>query len=110
MTTSQHKQQGLRARQAWTAPGWLTPSMSPLPAPATHAADPYDKSLEVRMEAFGKKRNITEDDSKGRNVQELTISGDLRFAYNIEGGEHIQEIYNVPEGEFRDQYHVTDGR
>ena len=64
--------------------------------------DPYDKSLEARVEALEKELNIMEDDSKGKNVQtdstevptflraagknvqELTISGDLRFRYNYD--------------------------
>ena len=69
---------------------------------ATRAADPYDQSLEARVEALEKELNIMEDDSKGKNVQEgstevptflraagkqvqeLTISGDLRFRYNYQ--------------------------
>ena len=72
------------------------------PLTSTHAADPYDKSLEARVEALEKELNIMEDDSKGKNVQtnstevptflraagkqvqELTISGDLRFRYNYD--------------------------
>jgi hypothetical protein len=65
------------------------------------AADPYDASLEARVEALEKELNIMEGDSKGKNVestntppaflsaagtnvQQLTISGDLRFRYNYD--------------------------
>ena len=69
---------------------------------ATRAADPYDASLEKRVEALEKELNIMENDSKGKNVQadsatvptflraagsdvqQLTISGDLRFRYNYD--------------------------
>lgn len=65
-------------------------------APALRAADPYDQSLESRVEALEKELNIMEGDSKGKNVestevptfarasdnvQQLTLSGELRFRY-----------------------------
>ncbi len=72
--------------------GWL--------APATRAADPYNANLEARIEALEKELNVMEGDSKGKNVdaetvptflsaagsnvQQLTISGDLRFRYNYQ--------------------------
>ena len=67
-----------------------------------HAADPYDQSLEARVEALERELNVMENDSKGKNVatsdttvptfmraagsgvKELTISGDLRFRYNYD--------------------------
>ncbi len=66
---------------------------------ASRAADPYDKSLEARVEALERELNAMGNDSKGKNVeaptdvptflraagknvQQLTISGDLRFRYN----------------------------
>ena len=70
--------------------------------PRARAADPYDANLEKRVEALEKELNIMEDDSKGKNVQttdsapptflraagaevqQLTISGDLRFRYNYD--------------------------
>ena len=66
------------------------------------AADPYDQSLEARVQALEKELNLMENDSKGKNVattdttvptflraagtgvKELTISGDLRFRYNYD--------------------------
>jgi hypothetical protein len=60
------------------------------------AADPYDQSLETRVEALEKELNIMEGDSKGKNVesetvptfasaspnvQQLTLSAELRFRY-----------------------------
>ena len=94
----------------------LVASSATLPPATTRAADPYDKGLEARVEALEKELNIMEDDSKGKNVaatpgevptflraagkevQELTISGDLRFRYNYDnedfqypgGGNEIQ--------------------
>ncbi len=80
----------------------LVASSAILPHATVRAADPYDKSLEARVEALEKELNIMEDDSKGKNVaatpgevptflraagkevQELTISGDLRFRYNYD--------------------------
>ena len=80
----------------------LVAATSALPLASIRAADPYDKSLEARVEALEKELNIMEDDSKGKNVQtdntqvptflraagkevqELTISGDLRFRYNYD--------------------------
>ena len=63
-------------------------------------ADPYDKTLEARVEALERELNVMEGDSKGKDVnatdvptfmraagkqvQELTISGDLRFRYNYQ--------------------------
>ena len=63
--------------------------------PRVRAADPYDKSLEARVEALESELNLMENDSKGKNVQtpptcprssappanvqELTFSGELRF-------------------------------
>ncbi len=70
--------------------------------PTVRAADPYDASLEKRVEALERELNIMEGDSKGKdvqadattvptflraagiNVQELTISGDLRFRYRYQ--------------------------
>ena len=78
---------------------------------AAHAADPYDQNLEKRVEALERELNIMEDDSKGKNVQadnsavptflraagsnvqQLTISGDLRFRYNYDN-----EDFQVPGG------------
>ncbi|MBE7157004.1 MAG: putative porin [Rhodospirillales bacterium] len=65
-----------------------------------HSADPYDKSLEARVEALERELNAMSSDSKGKDlnapdvptflraagkqVQQLTISGDLRFRYNYQ--------------------------
>ena len=102
MITNQRNRQRLRARPAWTALGLLTLGMSPLLVPVSHAADPYDATLEKRVEALEKELNIMENDSKGKNVQtdsaevptflraagkevqQLTLSGDLRFRYNYD--------------------------
>ena len=66
------------------------------------AADPYDQSLEARVEALERELGVLDADSKGKDmastdtnvpaflraagagVQQLTISGDLRFRYNYQ--------------------------
>jgi hypothetical protein len=79
----------------------LTLSSAAFFSSRARAADPYDASLEQRVEALEKELNIMEGDSKGKNVettntppaflsaaganvQQLTISGDLRFRYNYD--------------------------
>ena len=68
--------------------------------PSVHAADPYDKSLEARVEALERELNVLSNDDKGKNVtstevptfirasgkqvQSLTLGGDLRFRYNYD--------------------------
>ena len=69
--------------------------------PSMRAVDPYDKSLEARVEALERELDVIQSDSKGKNVsvdtdvptflraagkqvQELSISGDLRFRYNYQ--------------------------
>ncbi len=89
----------------------ILPAITAIPLASVRAADPYDKSLEARVEALEKELNIMEDDSKGKNVQqsstevptflraagkqvqELTISGDLRFRY-----QYINEDFQYPGG------------
>ena len=102
MTTHHHTPKAARAVKAAAALALLTLGTGPFFASAVRAADPYDKSLEARVEALEKELNIMENDSKGKNVQadsttvptflraagtgvqELTISGDLRFRYNYD--------------------------
>ena len=66
------------------------------------AADPYDQSLEARVEVLERELGVLEGDNKGKDmaatatapptflraagtgVQQLTISGDLRFRYNYQ--------------------------
>ncbi len=99
--TNHHKLRALTKRKVRTALGLLTLGVSPLLVPAAHAADPYDKSLEARVEALERELNTMSNDDKGKNVtnttdvptfmraagkdvQQLTISGDLRFRYNYD--------------------------
>ena len=81
------------------------------------AADPYDATLEKRVEALERELNLMSGDSKGKNtqtyevpaflraagkqVQELTIQGELRFRFqwderttNVTPGfnNHIQQV------------------
>ena len=90
-----------RLRRAFAVAGLLALA-GYLAAPFARAADPYDADLERRVEALEKELNIMEGDSKGKNVatgdeapptflraagsnvQQLTISGDLRFRYNYD--------------------------
>ena len=94
------------AAKALTTLALLAASGSPFVAPVVlRAADPYDQSLEARVEALEKELNVMENDSKGKNVatsdttvptflraagagvKQLTISGDLRFRYNYDNEE-----------------------
>lgn len=93
--TKHHKLRALTKRHLGTALGLLTLGASPLfVAPAARAADPYDKSLESRVEALERELNAMSNDSKGKNttttdvptfvrasknVQELVFSGEIRF-------------------------------
>ena len=88
----------------------LASTMAVIPLASVRAADPYDKSLEARVEALERELNIMEGDSKGKNVeqstevptfmraagkqvQQLTSSGDLRFRY-----QYINEDFQYPGG------------
>ena len=96
-----HKLRDLTTRKVRTALGLLTLGASACFSPAMHAADPYDQSLEQRVEALERELNTMSNDDKGKNVtnttevptflraagkevQQLTISGDLRFRYNYD--------------------------
>ena len=87
----------------------LAAAGSILPTASLHAADPYDQSLEARVEALERELNVMENDSKGKNVattdttpptflraagagvQQLTISGDLRLRY-----QYLNEDFQYP--------------
>ncbi len=80
-----------------------------VPLTSVRAADPYDKTLEQRVEALERELNTLSNDDKGKNVtstdvptfmraagkdvQQLTISGDLRFRY-----QYINEDFQYPGG------------
>ncbi len=88
------------ARRLFAIPSLLLALVVGYAAPCSHAADPYDANLVKRVEALERELNIMEGDSKGKNVettdvptflrtaggnvQQLTISGDLRFRYNYD--------------------------
>ena len=88
-------------RKALAALALLSVTTGSYFTPTVHAADPYDKALEARVEALERELNVMSNDSKGKNVEEsadvptflraagkevqqLTISGDLRFRYNFD--------------------------
>ena len=77
-----------------------------LPATAVHAADPYDQSLEARVEALEKELNIMENDSKGKNVQtdSTAVPTFIRAAPNV------QELVFSGELRLRNEYGVTDNQ
>ncbi|MBV9127527.1 MAG: hypothetical protein JO117_05500, partial [Verrucomicrobia bacterium] len=72
-------------------------------ATSAFAADPYDATLEKRVEALERELNLMSGDSKGKDVQtyevptfmralgkqvqELTIQGELRFRYQFDNRE-----------------------
>ena len=99
--TNHHKLRDLTTRKVRIALGLLTLGASACFTPAMHAADPYDQTLEQRVEALERELNTMSGDDKGKNVsnptdvptfmraagkevQQLTISGDLRFRYNYD--------------------------
>ena len=102
MTIKHQSSKAGPAAKAVAALTLLAAGSSPFFASALRAADPYDQSLEARVEALEKELNLMENDSKGKNVatsdtavptfmraagtgvKELTISGDLRFRYNYD--------------------------
>ena len=106
---------------AVTACALATTAGFTLPLASTRAADPYDQSLEARVEALERELNVMENDSKGKNVattdttvptfmraagagvKELTISGDLRFRYQY-NNEEFQ--YATPAGETQNSRYV----
>ena len=76
-----------------------------LPAATIHAADPYDKKLEARVEALEKELNLMENDSKGKNVQATTeVPTFVRAASNV------QELTFSGELRLRNEYSTTDNQ
>lgn len=84
---------GLLAASALLSAGVLAPLV-----PGARAADPYDAKLEKRVQALERELNLMAGDAKGKNpakpeevptfmralgkqVQELTIQGEIRFRY-----------------------------
>ena len=85
------------AAGALLASGLLHPS-------AIHAADPYDKSLEARVEALEKELNIMENDSKGKDIQGTDVPTFARASANV------QQLVLSGELRFRNEYSVTDNQ
>ena len=77
-----------------------------LPTTLVRAADPYDKSLEARVEALERELNLMENDSKGKNVQTdgTTVPTFIRAAPNV------QELVFSGELRLRNEYGVTDNQ
>ena len=77
-----------------------------LPATSVHAADPYDATLEKRVEALEKELNLMENDSKGKNVQTdgTAVPTFVRAAPNV------QELVFSGELRLRNEYGVTDNQ
>ena len=87
---------GLLAASALLSAGLLAPLV-----PGARAADPYDAKLEKRVQALERELNLMAGDAKGKNpakpdevptfmralgkqVQELTIQGEIRFRYQFD--------------------------
>lgn len=88
---------------AFAAAALLASSL--LPASAVRAADPYDKSLEARVEALEKELNLMENDSKGKNVQTGTeVPTFVRAASNV------QELTFSGELRLRNEYSTTENQ
>lgn len=77
-----------------------------LPASAVRAADPYDKSLEARVEALEKELNVMENDSKGKNVQDSATN----VPTFVRASDNVQELVFSGELRLRNEYGVTDNQ
>ena len=76
-----------------------------LPTAAVRAADPYDQSLESRVEALERELNVMENDSKGKNVQTGTdVPTFVRAAANV------QELVFSGELRLRNEYGTTENQ
>lgn len=112
-----HQKRATTARKMRNAVGLLALGAGACLSPTLRAADPYDKSLEARVEALERELNTMSNDSKGKNVtstdvptfirasknvQELTFSGELRFRQ--EYGEAGNQINNTNQVEDRNRF------
>ena len=118
--TKHQKLRALTRRPLRTALGLLALGAGPLfTAPVAHAADPYDKSLESRVEALERELNAMSNDSKGKNVtttdvptfvrasknvQELVFSGELRLRH--EYGETTNQVNGSDAQEDRNRFRL----
>ena len=75
-----------------------------LPASVVRAADPYDKSLEARVEALERELNLMENDSKGKNLESTDVPTFVRASANV------QELTFSGELRLRNEYGVTDNQ
>ena len=111
---------GLLAASALLTAGTLAPLV-----PGARAADPYDAKLEKRVEALERELNLMSGDAKGKNpvkpeevptfmralgkqVQELTIQGEIRFRYQFDNRD--PEGYNSPGFARRDPGEIPQSR
>ena len=73
-------------------------------APVVRAADPYDKSLEQRVEALERELNTMSNDSKGKNVTTTDVPTFVQASSNV------QELVFSGELRFRNEYSTTDNQ
>ncbi len=73
-------------------------------APTVRAADPYDKSLEQRVEALERELNTMANDSKGKDVTSTDVPTFVRASSNV------QELVFSGELRFRNEYSTTDNQ
>ena len=76
-----------------------------LPTMTVRAADPYDKSLEARVEALERELNSVENDSKGKNVQ-----GPTDVPTFVRASANVQELVFSGELRLRNEYGITDNQ
>lgn len=84
--------------------------LATIAVPALRAADPYDATLEKRVEALERELNLMSGDSKGKNTQTYEVPTFMRAA-----GKQVQELTIQGELRFRTQWderetNVTPGR
>ena len=105
MKTHRHHSKAARAARTGASLALLALGSIPLFSPATtQAADPYDKSLEARVEALERELNAMSNDSKGKNVSTNEVPTFVRASKNV------QELVFSGELRLRHEYGVADSQ
>ncbi len=105
MKTYRHQPKAVRAARTAASLALLALGSIPLFSPAaSRAADPYDKSLEARVEALERELNSMSNDSKGKNVTSNEVPTFIRASKNV------QELVFSGEVRFRQEYGWADSQ
>ncbi len=85
----------------------LASAFTLLSVASTHAADPYDQSLEARVEALERELNVTASDAKGKNVRDTSTEVPT---FLKAGGKNVKELVITGEFRLRYEYDNVDGQ